>query len=288
MTVAAEPASLWQVISAARRYLADAGIEEPLREARLFAQHALAVDRWRLTADRDKPMAQAARAAFERAVARRAAGEPAARILGAKEFWSLDFALSPDTLVPRPDSEAIVEAALAHMPDRDAAYRIVDLGTGTGCLLLALVSERPAAWGLGLDRAPGAVVQARANALALGLADRTVWAVGDWGAALAGPFDLIVCNPPYIAAAEWAGLPMEVRAHDPRLALDGGRDGLDAYRALLADMPRLLTPSGHAVIEIGYRQAPAVSDLATRAGLATVDQLNDLAGRPRGLVVRPA
>ncbi|KMO27620.1 SAM-dependent methyltransferase, partial [Methylobacterium tarhaniae] len=172
------------------------------------------------------------------------AGEPVARIIGAWEFWGLPFGLSSDTLVPRPDTETLVEAALGLGLGPDAPHRLADLGTGSGCILVALLTEWPQAVGLGIDRSPGACVTARANAARNGVADRAAFAVGDWASALSGPFDVVVANPPYIASEVIAGLSGEVRDHDPRLALDGGADGLDAYRTILAQVPRLLAPGG--------------------------------------------
>jgi release factor glutamine methyltransferase len=217
-------------------------------------------------------------------VRRRAAGEPLSRLRGAREFWSLDFALSPETLDPRPESETLVAAALDAVPDRAARLRLLDLGTGTGCLLLALLSELPNAWGLGIDRAAGAAATARANAVALGLASRAAFIVGDWGEALRGGFDFVVSNPPYIPSADIPALAPEVR-HDPLRALDGGPDGLDAYRALAPDLARLLR--GTALIELGAGQAPAAARIMRTAGLDVRGTRPDLAGIDRCLVLEP-
>ena len=168
------------------------------------------------------------------------AREPLSRIIGRREFWGLEFLLSADTLDPRPESETVIEAILARLPDRDRAYRFLDLGTGTGCLLLALLSEYPAASGIGIDIAPGAARTARDNAERLGIGGRAQFAVGSWAAALTGRFDAVVANPPYIEHAAIADLPREVRQYDPIRALDGGADGLAAYRAIAADLQRLL------------------------------------------------
>jgi release factor glutamine methyltransferase len=181
----------------------------------------------------------------------------------------------------------VVEAALARLGRRDAPLSILDLGTGSGCLLVALLHERPAARGLGVDRAPAALRAARANAAANGVGGRAAFAAADWGAPLAARFDLVVSNPPYIPAAEIAGLAPEVRLHDPRLALDGGADGLDAYRAILSGAPALLAPAGLAVLEVGAGQAPAVAGLAEASGLAVEAVVPDLAGHDRAVVLRP-
>jgi release factor glutamine methyltransferase len=215
-----------------------------------------------------------------------AAREPLGRVLGQREFWGLEFALSPDTLEPRPESETIIEAVLARLSDRRGPYRFLDLGTGTGCLLLALLSEYPRASGVGIDLAPGAAATARLNAAALGLHGRASFAAGDWGRALTGGFDAVVANPTYIATAAIAGLMPEVRDHDPRLALDGGEDGLAAYRAIAADLSRLLVPGGWFAGEIGMGQEGAIAAIVAAGGLAIETIVPDLAGMPRCLVAR--
>lgn len=272
------------MIARAAARLAAAGVENPRREARLLLALALGTDLAGVL--RADPPDAAARARFESLVARRAAREPFARIAGRREFWGMEFALSPATLVPRPDSETLVEAALAARPERDPVRRVLDLGTGTGCLLAALLAEYPSARGVGVDRSPEAAATARANLARLG--DRALVIVGDWGTALAGGFDLVVANPPYIPAGEIDALAPEVAAHEPRAALAGGADGLAAYRAILADLPRLLAPGGLTILELGIGQAEAVQALAAAAGLETVALRADLAGIPRALVLRGA
>jgi release factor glutamine methyltransferase len=219
-------------------------------------------------------------------VARRARREPVSRIVGRREFWSLDFMLSPATLDPRPDSECLIEAALAAAPE-DAATLVLDLGTGSGCLLLAFLSERKRATGLGVDLSADAVATARENAARLGLAERARFAVGDWGAGVTGGFDLILCNPPYIPAGDIEGLAPEVAHHDPRLALAGGEDGLEAYRELAPELARLLRPRGRAVLEVGHGQADAVGRLMAAAGLSTHARRADLGGIERCLTLAP-
>ena len=254
------------------------------REARLVVAAALGLDPAAAFGWPERSVDEAGRARAAEFVRRRAAGEPLSRLRGTREFWSLDFALSPETLDPRPETETVVAAALETIPARGAPLRLLDLGTGTGCLLLALLSELPGAWGVGIDRQAGAAATARQNAAALGLASRACFVAGDWGAGLAGEFDLIVSNPPYIATGEITTLPAEVR-HDPRRALDGGPDGLDAYRALAPDLARLLR--GIAVIELGAGQAPAVSAIMRAAGLDVRATRSDLAGIDRCLILRP-
>lgn len=208
-----------------------------------------------------------------------------ARILGHKEFWSLNFALSPDTLVPRPDTETVVAAALElvrAMGEPLRPLRIADIGTGSGAILLALLSELPEAIGIGTDISPGALRMAATNAQALGLAARATFIVSDYCEKLEGPFDLIISNPPYIARGELAGLPREVREHDPRRALDGGSDGLVAYRALTHGIPSLLLEGGGFALETGHRQADEVADLMQSVGLQPIrPHKNDLAGIAR-------
>ncbi len=200
-----------------------------------------------------------------------------------REFWSLPFRVTPATLDPRPDSEAVVAAALAAVGDRQRARRILDLGTGTGCLLLALLSELPGARGLGVDIAPAALTVARANAAALGLKPRARFRRGVWADGLGGRYDVIVSNPPYIPSGALAALPAEV-GFDPVAALDGGADGLAAYRAIGAALPRLLTRDGVAVLEIGADQAPPVSAILAGHGLEIAKIVRDLADRPRAVV----
>jgi release factor glutamine methyltransferase len=220
---------------------------------------------------------------------RRLRREPVARIVGVKEFWSLPIAVSPATLVPRPETETLIEAALEIVEAEGASerpLRIVDLGTGSGAILLALLSELPGARGVGTDVSLDALKTARANAERLGFADRTGFTACDYGAALAGPFDLVVSNPPYIRLADIAGLAPEVRDNDPLRALDGGADGLDAYRVIAADTARLIGPRGHLLVELGAGQADAVAALFAACGLQSGNARPDLAGVPRVLHIR--
>jgi release factor glutamine methyltransferase len=254
---------------------------EPAREARLLLAAAAALRASDLVGAPEAPLGGAARqvSAF---AARRAAGEPLSRILGRREFWSLSLALSPDALDPRPETETIVEAALVALAARRAEpLSVLDLGVGSGALLCALLSEFPAARGIGVDLSEGAAAVARANVEALGLMNRAEIRLGDWGARLDGRFDLIVANPPYVRSGDIADLPREVRDHDPRLALDGGEDGLDAYRALLPQIDRLLAPEGRFFLEVGAGQADAVMTIAATAGLAELATFDDLAGAAR-------
>ncbi len=250
--------------------LAAAGIEQPAREARLLLRLA----------------GGAGEKQFAALVARRAAHEPMAFLRGRQGFWTLDLEVSPATLIPRADSETLIEAALAARPERAGVRRILDLGTGTGALLLAALAEFAAAWGLGIDLVPQAAALAARNARAAGLADRALFVTGCWAAPIAGRFDLVLANPPYIPSGAIAGLMAEVAAHEPPAALDGGADGLDAYRALLPELPLVLAKDGVAVVELGAGQADAVTALARSAGLAIVALRPDLGGVARALVLR--
>jgi len=262
--------------------LAAAGIGD--NDARFLVLDVLGLDGTDLLLGGTEPVGAAGAEALTRAVARRRAGEPVARIVGAWEFWGLPFALAPDTLVPRADTETLVEAALARLPEGRSPATVLDLGTGSGCILVALLNERPRAFGIGLDRSEAALVQARTNARANGVGDRAAFVRADWSAGLAGAFDLIVSNPPYIPAAIIATLAPEVRCHDPMAALDGGADGLDAYRRILAEVaagPVRLAAGGTLLFEVGHDQAERVLALGRAQGLAPAGITHDLAGHAR-------
>lgn len=272
------------LLADATRRLTEAGVEAPGRDARLLLSTAMAVDPAALIgAGREAVTADAA-ARFEAYLTRRAGREPVSRILGRRAFWTLDLAVDPAVLDPRADSETLVAAALDLGPGPEAPAYVLDLGVGSGCLLLAVLAERPRARGLGIDRSEAAARIARANAVSLGLADRASIAVGDWQAAVAGPVDLVLVNPPYIPAGDIAGLAPEVTEYDPRAALDGGTDGLDAYRAILADLDRVLAPGGIALFELGAGQWAALADLLPAHGFAAAHCRRDAAGVARVLV----
>ncbi|MGP1397414.1 MAG: peptide chain release factor N(5)-glutamine methyltransferase [Inquilinaceae bacterium] len=288
MTVSAKAGALTidGLLAAATARLTEAGVETPRTDARMLVENALGLSRSDLLAHRGAPVAAGTAAVLRSLLDRRAGGEPVSRILGRREFWSLDFRLSPATLDPRPDSETIVESALSVLERRDAPLRLLDLGTGTGCLLLALLSELPNAWGLGVDREPLAASMAAHNAGRLALADRAAFVAGDWAAAITGSFDLVVSNPPYVPRPDLASLPPEVGGHDPALALDGGPDGLGAYRAILADTPDLLAPGGWLVVEVGIGQAAAVAGLFGDSALANIGMRSDLSTIERCVIGR--
>ena len=261
------------------------GLGEAAGDARFLLMGLLGLEARDLLVAGDQCLDDHEATALDAALARRLSGEPVARILGAWEFWGLPIRLGPETLVPRPDTEILVEAALATVPDRSAPVRCLDLGTGSGCILAALLSELPAAFGIGLDRSEPALRMARHNLVANGLGGRSAFAVSDWCDAIRGRFDLVVSNPPYIARAVIQTLHREVRAHDPLAALDGGADGLDAYRRILdgVRIRDLLAPGGTLALEIGYDQAEAVRGLAVASGFADRGLTRDLAGHDRVL-----
>lgn len=276
-------------IDAVRRRLTallrDAAIDTPELDARLLVGHATGLDLTGLAVAAQRPLSPDEATRLSEAVRWRLRGEPVARILGEKEFWGLPLRLSPTTLVPRPDTETVVEAALAIMAGRPPA-RIADLGTGSGALVLALASEWPQALCVGTDIDEDALRTARANARRLDLAERAKFVRCNFAAALAGPFDLIVSNPPYIPSAEIATLAPEVRDHDPRRALDGGADGLNAYRILIPQATALLAPAGVLIVEVGAGQSEPVARLMRDAGLAGQLTRPDLGGIPRAVIGR--
>lgn len=269
----------------AGQVLRAAAIENPRQEARLLLGHAMGATAEQLLRDPRAPVSPAAIPRFRAALAARLDAVPMAHILGRQGFWTLDLAVSPATLIPRPDSEALVEAALEAFPDRRAPLRVLDLGTGTGCLLLAVLSEYEHAFGIGIDLVPEAAALAARNARANGLGDRAAFLTGEWAGAIRGRFDLVLSNPPYIESAAIAGLMPEVARHEPASALDGGADGLDAYRALAAILPGLLAPGGRAILELGQGQRLAVEKLAHAAGLEAVFCRPDLGGIDRALAL---
>ena len=288
---AGESATVGAVLDECTAMLAAAGLEEPRRLARRILVAVMGLSPAEVFAHPQRRLDDQERARIAATTMRVAAHEPLSRILGHREFWGLDLVLSPDTLDPRPETETIVEAVLNRLTDRAKPYRFLDLGTGSGCLLLALLCEYPSASGVGVDVAVGAAAIARHNAGRLGLGARAQFVVGDWGAALsgrfaAGRFDAVVANPPYIATAELAYLPPEVRDHDPHSALDGGADGLEAYRAIAGDLPRLLRPGGLFAAELGFGQAEAVAKIIAEGGLAVEEVAADLAGIARVIVAR--
>jgi release factor glutamine methyltransferase len=292
--LAQELFALGMTVAQARRTLTDifrqAELDSPELDARLLVGHALGLDHTGLTIDSGRSLGGNAAHALTALAARRLEREPIARILGVKEFWGLPLRLNNATLVPRPETETVVEAALAAIDStgpRTRPLRIADLGTGSGALLIALLIELPNASGIGTDVSRDALAAARGNADRLGVTARAEFTVCDFGAGLTGSFDLVVSNPPYIASADIDALSPEVR-HDPRSALDGGADGLDCYRTIAGQAPGLLRPNGDLVVELGIGQEPAVATLFRAAGLIPSPARPDLLGIPRALRARVA
>jgi release factor glutamine methyltransferase len=262
------------------------GIENPAREARFSLCAASGISPVALITDPQEPLGSAAPRVQEIA-ARRAVGEPLSRIVGRREFWGLSFTITSHVLDPRPETETIVEAALSILSDRwEDPMRILDLGVGSGALLCALLTEFGAAHGIGVDVSSDAAEVAQGNLQACGLSLRAEIRVGDWTSGLEGRFDLIVSNPPYIPTADLAGLPREVRDFDPWLALDGGIDGLDAYRRILPESRRLIAPGGWLLAELGGTQAADVTAIANQCGFTNVRTYQDLAGSNRVVAFR--
>ena len=273
------------------RMFAAAGLDTPALDARVLVGHALGLDHAALAGAAERALDPEERERIAALTARRLAREPVARIVGTKEFWGLPLRVTSAVLVPRPETETVVEIALAALDrdgDRARPLCIADLGTGSGALLLALLSELPNAYGFGIDLSEAALAVARDNAERLGLGARAAFVACDLADALAGPFDVVVSNPPYVATGELAQLAPEVREHDPIVALDAGPDGLRAYRALAADVPRLIGAGGHLVIEVGAGQAAAVAALFSQRQPLDVAAAPDLAGTQRVLHIRSA
>ncbi|MCB1540588.1 MAG: peptide chain release factor N(5)-glutamine methyltransferase [Rhodoblastus sp.] len=271
-----------EALAAGRGYLRDAQIEAANEDARILLLDACGIEPVALVTDGGRPLTKPEAGRFETSLDRRVAGEPASRIVGRRPFWTLDLAVRVGVLDPRADSEALVRLAV-RIANRSGAppRRILDLGCGSGALLCALLSEFAGAYGVGVDLSAEACVATNANIAACDFGDRAAVLRAAWCDALAGPFDLVVSNPPYIRAADIARLDREVRDHDPPLALDGGGDGLDAYRALFAAVPRILSPGGAFAVEFGFGQEGEVARLAAENGLRKIDGERDFSGRDR-------
>ncbi len=274
--------------------LAAAGIVDPRLDARRLIEAATGLSAERLFIEPARPLTGAESVRLAGLVERRLAREPVARILGRRAFWQRTFEITPDTLDPRPDTEALVELALALVAEegwREKPIRILDIGTGSGCILLTLLAELPRATGLGTDISNGALSTAARNGVALGLAGRVLWQRADLLDGVAGGFELVVSNPPYIPSGDIAGLEPEVRVFDPRAALDGGRDGLDFYRAIAGNVAGVTAPGGWVVVEVGAGQAEAVAGIAGRgsgpAGALPARTQTDLGGHTRCVAWKP-
>lgn len=273
--------NLVQAWSRAKQELEAAGIAGPVIDARLLVEAAAEATRTDIVTDPYRALTPEQEARLDDYLSRRARREPVSHILGRKGFWKIMLQVTPDVLTPRPDTETVVEYALRDFPDT-APWSVLDLGVGSGAILLAILAERPAARGLGVDVSEEALAVARENAANLGLAGRAAFLRGDWTQGLdEASFDLVVSNPPYIASEVIEGLEPEVRDHEPRLALEGGSDGLDAYRILAPEILRVLKPGGRFAVEIGYDQKEPVEALFRQAGAEGVQTIKDLGDRFR-------
>ena len=266
---------------AAQESLKAAGVDSPAIDARLLLEAAAGVTRLDILTDPHRDLAEAEQATYDGYIERRLRREPVARILGRKAFWKVLLSLTPDVLIPRADTETVVETALKAFPEQ-ARFSVLDMGVGSGAILLSILADRPAAKGLGVDISEDALAVARDNAANLGLADRAAFLRTGWADGLGdATFDLVASNPPYIRSEEIERLDPEVREHDPRLALDGGPDGFDAYRVLAPEAMRVLKPLGVFVVEIGWDQADAVRELFQQAGAEGIEVIQDLGARDR-------
>jgi release factor glutamine methyltransferase len=273
--------TLVQAWTSARDRLKVAGVDQPVIDARVLLEAAADASRTDILTDPHRPLTDEQIATLESYLERRTKRQPVSHIVGRKGFWKIMLSVTPQVLTPRPETEMLVGLALQSFEER-AQFSVLDLGVGSGALLLAILAERPGARGLGVDVSEEALAVARENAANLGLEGRTVLLRSDWAAGLQdASFDLVVSNPPYIASAVIETLDPEVKDHEPRLALDGGPDGLDAYRVLAAEVLRVLKPEGLFALEIGHDQGPAVEALMRGNGGDDVRVLRDLAGKDR-------
>lgn len=289
----AEPATVRAAIAALTAAFRSGELPSAELDARLLVLDACGLSHEAYHLDPARALSGTERAAIATACARRLAREPVSRILGQREFWGRRFTLSPSVLDPRPDTETLVETALDILREESrsaAELRILDLGTGTGCILLTLLAELPNAWGLGVDRDMAALAVARGNAASLGLAGRAAFACSNWADAICGPFDLVVSNPPYIPAADIETLEPEVRCHDPRLALDGGADGLDAYRRIIDGHARVVAPGAWLIFESGVNQVMEILTLLgyteSKGAIGGCKIRRDMAGIERVVAVK--
>lgn len=273
--------SLWTDV---RKRLEAAGIDTPVLDARLLLEAGAGVSRLEIVTDPRRAIDDAQVDAVNALTKRREAREPVSHILGRKHFWTLDLAVNANVLTPRPETEFVVEAGLQETLPADAPHRILDLGAGSGAIILALLKDRPNATGVAVDISEKALEMVRANAEQLGVADRLEIRQSNWAESLDERFDLVVSNPPYIQTGDIDGLAPEVARFEPRLALDGGADGFVAYRIITAALPRLLKPGGAFALEVGLGQAEGVKAMAEKAGLSTTEPRRDLAGIPRVVV----
>lgn len=273
--------SLWTDV---RKRLEAAGVDSPVLDARLLLEAGAGVSRLEIVTDPRRELSDAQVDAVNALTKRREAREPVSHIIGRKHFWTLDLAVNAAVLTPRPETEFVVEAGLQATLPADAPHRILDLGAGSGAIILALLRERPSATGVAIDVSERALAMVRANANELGVANRLEIRQNDWAKDLDERFDLIVSNPPYIRSGDIDELAPEVSRYEPRVALDGGEDGLVAYRIIAAALPRLLKPGAAFALEVGLGQAESVKALVEASGLSAGEPVRDLSGIPRVVV----
>lgn len=271
----------WAVLALQQKHIETASLD-----ARILLEFVLGVNREQLLFLLDSAITFEQYQRLETLVEKRSKRQPIAQLIGKREFWGMNFVVSKDTLDPRPDTETLIEYVLEKVANRAEALRILDLGTGTGCLLLSLLSELPLAKGVGVDFSNNALLVAKENALALGFADRTEFMLGDWCEGLEGRFDIILSNPPYIPSAVIPTLEPEVSVYEPKLALDGGEDGFSCYRKILQALPKLLSEDGLAAFEFGLGQEKGLRELAEASGFEVIGIRKDLSGLARSIMIK--
>ncbi len=277
----AKEALRWAVLRLQQEHIETASLD-----GRILLEYVLGVSREQLLFLLDLPITMEQYKRLETLVEKRAQRQPIAQLIGRREFWGMNFVVSEDTLDPRPDTETLIEYVLERVVNRAMAHRVLDLGTGTGCLLLALLSELPSASGVGVDYSDNAVLVAKENALALGMAGRSQFVTGNWCDGLEGKFDIILANPPYIPTSVIPTLDPEVSVFEPKLALDGGEDGLACYRTIFRSLPMVLAKSGFAAFEFGMGQEKQLKELAVANGFEVVGVRHDLSGLPRTIIIK--
>jgi release factor glutamine methyltransferase len=266
--------------------LQKAHIESASLDARILLEHVMGCTREKLMVDMKHPLPSQTYAKYQTLIAARAKRHPVSHLIGAREFWGQSFKVTPDTLDPRPDSETLIEAVIARFPDKNAKLTVVDLGTGTGCLLLTLLKEYPHMMGVGVEKSEAALSVAKENAMALGLGSRARFVCSRWFEQVEGQFDIVVSNPPYIATKDMVALAPEVALYEPKLALDGGIDGLDCYRELLPAMREYMKAKAVAFFEIGMGQQRDIEAIADKASLKVEAVASDLGGIPRCVIMK--